>query len=67
MKEDVDYSKMKDEEFQEILEEIVNEEGANILSIGDVYSELSEHFNNDVLDRWAERNPDKAYPDASKD
>lgn len=50
------FDKMTQEEFDEILAEIVNEEGANILSIGNVYSELAEHFNNDVLGIWQERN-----------
>jgi len=41
----------------------VREQGANVLSVPGVYEVLSEHFNNDVLDEWAERNPDKAYPE----
>ena len=57
------YDKMTQKEFDEILEEIVADEGANILSIGTVYTELSEHFNNDVLDLWVERNQEKAYPE----
>jgi len=56
-KEDrTDYSKMTDEEFREILEEIVDEEGSVILNVGDVYSTLAEHFNNEVLARWTARN-----------
>jgi hypothetical protein len=55
MKE-ADYSQMTDEEFRDILEDIVNEEGANILSIGNVYVELAEYFNNEVLDRWLANN-----------
>lgn len=47
-----DYSKLTDDEFRRILEEIVVEEGANILSIGDVYVALAEYYNNAVLDRW---------------
>ena len=46
------YSKLTDKEFYNILEEIVNEEGANILTIGGVYAELAEYFNNEILDRW---------------
>jgi hypothetical protein len=48
----MDYSKMTDEEFYDILEDIVVEEGRNILSIGDVFSILAEEYNNEVLDRW---------------
>lgn len=60
--QEVDYGSMTNDEFREILEEFVGEEGVNILSIGDVYTILAEHFNNDVLDRWAERNEERAYP-----
>jgi len=54
-----DYSQMTQEEFDTILEEIC---GCD-LTIGGVYEAVSEHFNNEVLDLWAERNPEKAYPD----
>ena len=60
---EADYSKMTDEEFDLILEEIVNEEGANILTLGDVNALLREYFNNEILDTWAERNPELAYGD----
>ena len=43
---------MTDEEHDSILETLVMEEGKNILSIPGVYVELSEHFNNDILDIW---------------
>ena len=47
-----DFSKMTEGEFRNILEDIVEEEGANILSVPGVYSELAEHFNNEILERW---------------
>lgn len=48
-----DYSKMKQEDFDRILEQVVSEEIAgNLLTIPGVYEVLSEHFNNEVLDRW---------------
>ena len=48
----MDYSKMTNAEFVEILEGIVKEEGANILSIPGVYEILSEFYNNEVLKIW---------------
>jgi hypothetical protein len=50
------YGNMTDEEFYDILEDIVEEEGAGILSIPGVYESASEHFNNEVLRRWQEKN-----------
>lgn len=48
------YSKMTQDEFDRILAEIMNEQpAANLLTIPGVYEAVSEHFNNDVLDRWA--------------
>jgi hypothetical protein len=57
-----DYDEMTNEEFDEILGEIVNNKQTDVLAVPGVYEILSEHFNNDVLDRWAERNPEKAHP-----
>jgi hypothetical protein len=49
-----DYSKMTDEEFEEILEEKVSRMTASeILSIGEVNSILREHLNNEILETWA--------------
>lgn len=50
-----DWSWVTESEFDEVLEEIVEEEGAAILSIGDVSAILREHFNNAVLARLAEK------------
>jgi hypothetical protein len=54
-----DYSKMTDQEFYDILEEISDCD----LSIPGVYEACAEHLNNEVLDTWAERNPEKAWPE----
>lgn len=55
---DRDYSKMTDEDFDGILEEIVGEMSAGqILAIADVSTILREELNNEVLSRWEERNP----------
>lgn len=52
-----DYNKMTDEEFDEILSDIVYEYLTNdhyaFMLIPGVYECMSEYFNNDVLDRWA--------------
>jgi len=49
-----DYSKMTDEDFMRILGNIMQEEGGrSILAIPGVYEAVSEHFNNEVLDRWS--------------
>jgi len=59
-----DYSKMTDEDFAETLVKILDEMPASeIIAIGNVYSDFAEELNNDVLDRWAEDNPELAYPD----
>jgi len=47
-----DYTKMKDADFDRILGDILQEEGQNLLTVPGVYEAVSEHFNNDVLDRW---------------
>lgn len=64
-----DYSKMTDDEFDEILLEIVREDLSSeiVTSVPGVYELVREHFNNDVLDRWAERNPKKAWPEEVDD
>ncbi|MBL1176661.1 hypothetical protein [Pantanalinema sp. GBBB05] len=42
--------------FVEILTEIISELTPDqLLAIGDVYTTLAEHFNNDVIDRWQQR------------
>ena len=54
-----DYSKMTQDEFFQILGEIIEEEPAcNILSVNSVYEALSEEYNNEVLDRWLARQTD---------
>lgn len=51
----IDYSNMTAEEEFEILAQIMEKEGVrNILMIGGVYEVLSEYFNNEVLDIYAE-------------
>lgn len=45
-------SKISTDDFARILGDILNEEGANLISIPGVYEIVSEHFNNEVLERW---------------
>ena len=58
-----DYSKMTDEEFDAIAMEIIKDPSSEWTSIPDVDELAREHFNNDVIDQWAKRNPDKAWLD----
>jgi len=52
------YDNMTDEDFDEILEEIVGEmTPGELLAIGAVNMILREDLNNEVLTRWEERNP----------
>jgi hypothetical protein len=52
------YDNMTDEDFDEILEEIVGEmTPGGLLAIGGVNMILREDLNNEVLTRWEERNP----------
>jgi len=50
---------MTDEDFDEILKRIMNEEGANMLSIPGVYELVSEYYNNDIIDEWLSRNNER--------
>lgn len=44
---------MSNEEFDAILQEIVQENAASILTVPGAYEILSEEFNNAVCDRWS--------------
>ena len=50
----MDYDKMTDNEYDSILTEVVKENASILITIPGVYEAVSEFFNNDVLDRWAE-------------
>ena len=55
----LDYSKLTNEIFSEVLEEIVDKKtGSEILSIPGIAADLAEELNNEVLAEWAEGNPD---------
>lgn len=63
-----DYSQMTEDDFRTILEEIVDGMLSPVLlAIGDVESILREELNNEILDKWAEANPDKALPKEIKE
>lgn len=64
MTQDVSYEKMTNEEFDQILLEVIGEMDAmKILSASESPGGLREYCNNIVLGIWAERNPEKAYPE----
>lgn len=68
MNTDCDYSKMTDDDFNGILEDLVAKMSAcEILAIGDVNAILREELNNEVLEVWEQQNPDLAFPDDSDD
>jgi hypothetical protein len=63
-----DYSKMEDEEFDEyLIGYVIRNYGKGavnlIFDIPNMYDEVSEVFNNDILDMWAEDHPELAYPE----
>lgn len=61
--DDADFSQMTDKEFQDILEDIVAEMDVyQLMEIPNIHSILTEELNDVVLERWAEKNPDYAYP-----
>jgi hypothetical protein len=54
-----DYSKMTQEDFENHLEKVLdsyNRCPSQLLSIPGVYECVSEYYNNEVLDSWAEAN-----------
>lgn len=51
----MDYSKMSQEEFSDILAQVVFENASTLLGVPGVYEAASEHFHNEVLERWAEK------------
>jgi len=47
------YDEMTNEDFDSILEDILDEQsGSSLLMIPGAYEVLAEYFNNEVLDRW---------------
>jgi len=51
----VDYSNMTQEDFDRFLVQIMKDESAeSLLQVPGAYEVFSEHFNNAVLDAWAE-------------
>lgn len=65
-----DYSKMTDQEFDTCLKNAIDDFcqlPSGLLSITGVYEVLSEYFNNDALEIWAEENPELAYPEEEEE
>lgn len=57
-----DYTQMTDDEFNDILSQIVFDNASTLMDVPGVYEAVSEYFNNAVLDEWASQNPEKAWP-----
>jgi hypothetical protein len=58
-----DYSKMTDQDFDEILADKIDgfchKRPSSILQITGIYEILSEYFNNEVLQEWEDMNPEE--------
>lgn len=50
------YDKMTQEEFDNILEDLMRKNVGSLLTIPGVYEAVSEHFNNEILETWEEQN-----------
>jgi hypothetical protein len=51
-----DYSNLTNEEYDQLLQELVEEEPAGILlGIPGVWDLVSEHYHNEVLKKWERR------------
>lgn len=62
-----DYSSMTDEEFDAILLEIVQDLPTSvILSYDEVNAFFREELNNEILAKWEQRNPGRAFPKRPK-
>lgn len=48
------FNDITNEEFDSILYDLATVE--EMLSVGDIYCEAKEYYNNDVLEEWAKRN-----------
>ena len=60
-----DFSKCSKEDFDSILKEVIGDNSIrDILSIGNVYAIVSEHFNNEILDLCDDWNNDDSFSDA---
>ena len=46
------YDEMTDTDFDRILAQLIIENASTLLTIPGVYEATSEHFNNEILDRW---------------
>jgi len=54
------YAKMTDDDFDRILAQILDEmTGEQLLQVPGAYEAFSEHFNNEVLEKWEEAHPEE--------
>ena len=66
-----DYTKMTNDDFMDTLNEILFRDPykalARLLDTGNILGEIMEQYNDDVLDQWAENNPQDAYGEGNDD
>lgn len=61
MSEEPKYDAMTNEEFDQILRDMVYDLGTDwLLGLKDVWTTAAEELNNDILEQWADEHPDKA-------
>lgn len=54
-----DYTEMTTDEFDAILQQVVKDEGAMVLTIPEVYAACVHYYNDEVLDRWKVRHDEQ--------
>jgi len=61
---EADFSKMTSEDFERCLDELLDDSNMydEILQLPGVMGIVREEMNNDVMNFWADQNPDLAYP-----
>jgi hypothetical protein len=50
------FDAMTQEQFDDILGQVVSENCGALLGVPGAYEVFAEHYHNEVLDRWAEKN-----------
>ncbi len=57
------YDEMSQDEYDNILADLVFENARTLLSIPGVYEAVSEHFNDEILTRWEHEHPEHVASD----
>ena len=61
------YDDLSTDDFDRLLEEIIDVEGPVILAVPCVYELLAEHYNNEVLSAWEVEQEQKAAAEAEEE